>query len=232
MFLFYPFPYICEMISQMSVADHRSSQSFSLPIRIAAQIISFVFHPLFIPLYMGLFFIYEVRLFSDRTDWQKTIIYLQFLIYYTFFPLLSTLLLKALGFIESVYLKTRKDRIIPFIVCEIFFFWAWYVFKNIDFPREVVMFGLGVFLACSLGLIFNAYMKISMHTISLGTVCAFLSLAAMMNTTLYGVYLSIAFFVAGITATARMIVSDHTQKEIYTGFFVGAVAQVVAYFFV
>lgn len=220
------------MISPMSVVNDRSSESFSFPVRIVAKIISYLFHPLFVPLYVGWFLIYELDLFSDRNDWQRTLISIQFLVYYTFFPLMSTLLLKALGFIESVYLKTRKDRIIPFIVCEIFFFWAWYVFRNVGFPKEAVLFALGVFLACSLGLILNAYMKISMHMISMGTICAFLLLAAMMSTAAYGVYISIVFFVAGLTATARLIVSDHTQKEIYSGFFAGALAQVVAYFFV
>jgi hypothetical protein len=220
------------MISQMTVANDRSTVSFSPAIRVAAKIISYIFHPLFVPVYVGLFLLYEVRLFNDRTNWQQKIILAQFFIYYTFFPLMTTLLSKALGFIQSVYLKTQKDRILPYIVCEIFYFWAWYVFKNVHFPKEVVMFSLGVFLACSLGLILNSYMKISMHTISLGVVCAFFLLAATISTNSYGIYISIAFLVAGITATARLIDSNHTQKEIYLGFFAGALAEVVAYLFV
>jgi len=219
------------MISPMSITHDKTAVSFSPITRIAAKIISYIFHPLFVPLYVGLFLIYEVRLFSDRTDWQKKIILAQFFIYYTFFPLMTAFLSKALGFVQSVYLKTQKDRILLYIVCEIFYFWAWYVFRNLHFPKEVVMFALGVFLACSLGLILNSYMKISMHTISLGVICAFFLLAAMISTNSYGVYIVIAFLVAGITATARLIDSDHTQREIYFGFFAGALAQVVAYFF-
>lgn len=220
------------MISQMSIDHDSRTGSFSTMIRIIAKIISYLFHPLFVPVYVGLFLIYEVRLFSDRTDWQKKIILIQFFIYYTFFPLMTTLLSKALGFIKSVYLKTQKDRILPYIVCEIFYFWAWYVFKNIHFPKEIIMFALGVFLACSLGLILNSYIKISMHTISLGVVCAFFLLAAVISSNSYGFYISIAFLIAGITATARLIDSNHTEKEIYFGFFAGALAQGIAYFFV
>jgi hypothetical protein len=219
------------MISQMSIVDDRRNIAFPPVVRIAAKIISYLFHPLFVPLYVGLFFIYEARLFNDRTDWQQKIIFIQFFIYYTFFPLMTTLLSKALGFVQSVYLKTQKDRILPYIVCEIFYFWAWYVFRNIHFPREVVMFALGVFLACSLGLILNSYMKISMHTMSLGLVCTFFLLAGMFTSVSYGIYISIALLIAGITATARLIDSNHTQKEIYFGFFAGALAQIVAYFF-
>jgi hypothetical protein len=224
------FPYICRMVSQMSVV-HNREVSFSPVTRVAAKIISYIFHPLFIPLYVGLFFIYEIRLFNDRTDWQQKIILVQFFIYYTFFPLMTTLLSKALGFVQTVYLKTQRDRILPYIVCEIFYFWAWYVFRNLHFPKEVVMFALGVFLGCSLGLIFNSYMKISMHTISLGVFCAFFLLASTMSGASYGIYISIAFLIAGLTATARLIDSNHTQKEIYFGFFAGALAEVIAFFF-
>lgn len=220
------------MISQMSAVHDGRNLNFSPAVRLASKIISFLFHPLFVPLYVGLFLIYEVRLFSDRTDWQRTIIVLQFFIYYTFFPLMTTLLSKALGFIDSVYMKTQKDRILPYIVCEIFYFWAWYVFRNIHFPREVVLFALGVFLSCSLGLILNSYMKISMHTLCMGVVCTFFLLAAMNSSSSYGMYISAAFLMAGMTATARLIVSNHTQREIYFGFFAGAFAQIVASFFV
>jgi hypothetical protein len=214
-----------------AVHDSRN-HSFSSAIHVTAKIISYLFHPLFVPVYVGIFFIYEARLFNDRTDWQNKIILLQFFIYYTFFPMMTTLLSKALGFIQSVYLRTQKDRILPYIVCEIFYFWAWYVFRNVHFPKEVVMFALGVFLACSLGLILNSYMKISMHTIALGVVCAFFVLAGMFSTASYGFYISVAFLIAGITATARLIDSNHKQKEIYSGFFVGVLAEVIAYFFV
>ena len=219
------------MISQMSVVHDRRSFAFPPLLRIAARVISYIFHPLFVPLYVGLFFLYEVRLFNDRTDWQLKIILAQFFIYYTLFPLATTFFSKFLGFIDSVYLKTQKDRILPYIVCEIFYFWGWYVFRNLHFPREVVMFALGVFLACSLGLILNTYMKISMHTISLGVVCTFFVLAGFSGATSYGLYITVAFLVAGLTATARLIDSNHTEREVYFGLFAGAFAELIAYFF-
>jgi len=220
------------MFSQVNIVNDNTSVAVHPLIRIVAKLISYLFHPLFIPLYVGLFLIYEARLFNDRTDWQKKIIVIQFFVYYTFFPLMTTLLSKALGFVDSVYLKTQKDRILPYIVCEIFYFWAWYVFKNIHFPKEVVLFSLGVFLACSLGLILNSFFKISMHTISLGLVCTFFLLAGLLSTTSYGFYISIAVLIGGTTATARLIDSNHTEKEIYAGFLVGAIAELIAYLFV
>ena len=98
-------------------------------------------------------------------------------------------------------------------------------------PREVIMLSLGIFLASSLGLILNAYMKISMHAIAVGVLSAFVVMAGMMTGMSFGVYISIAFLIAGITLTARFIYSDHTGREIYYGFFCGALMLITAYFF-
>jgi dolichyl-phosphate-mannose--protein O-mannosyl transferase len=47
-----------------------------------------------------------------------------------------------------------------------------------------------------------------------------------------GFAISITAIVTGIVCTARFLVSDHTNKEVYVGLFVGMFCQVVAYFFV
>ena len=205
---------------------------YPTPLRIAARLISYLFHPLFIPVYVILFMLYEVRLFTDKTEWQKSLVLIQFIVSYTLLPLVTILLMKALGFIKSVYLKTQKDRILPYVVCQVFYFWAWYVSKNVGYPKIVVMFTLAVFLAAALGLILNSYLKISMHTISLGVVCALLLIGGMLSSHNYGPYIAIAFLITGLTCTARLIDSNHSTKEVYIGFFAGAMAQVIAYMFV
>lgn len=206
--------------------------SYNSATKIGAKIISYIFHPLFIPVYVILFLIYEVRIFPDRDDWQQKLVVIQFAVSYTLLPLVTILLMKALGFIQSIHLKIRRDRILPFVVCEVFYFWAWYVSYKLPYPKLIIMFTLAVFLACSLGLLFNAYMKISMHGISVGVLSAFMLLAALNTNVAFGVYIAIAFLIAGLTSTARLIDSDHTTNEIYAGLFVGAFMQLVAYQFV
>ena len=210
----------------------RANEQHGALVKIAAKFFSYLFHPIFIPVFIGWFVIFELRLFHASTSWDRTKLLIMLVMYYTFFPLVVTLLLKALNFIESIHLKNQKDRIIPYVICEIFYFWGWYVFKNMgNTPREVIMLSLGIFLASSLGLILNAYMKISMHAIAVGVLSAFVVMAGMMTGMSFGVYISIAFLIAGITLTARFIDSDHTGREIYYGFFCGALMLITAYFF-
>lgn len=226
------FAYVCGMVPDAALNKVHQNNAQPQPIRVAARIISYIFHPLFVPLFLGWLFIYELRLFPERTGFQKTIVFIQFFVYYTFLPLVTTLLCKGLGFIESIHLRTQRDRILPYVVCEIFYFWAWYIFRNLHFPRIVVLFGLAVFLACSFGLILNAYLKVSMHAISVGVLATVMVMAGMWTDANYGPYIAAAFFIAGLTCTARLIDSDHTTREVYTGLFAGTLMTIIASFFV
>lgn len=206
--------------------------SFHPVIRVAARIISFVFHPLFIPVYLSWFLIYINPLFPAIHSGDKWILLLRFVVMYTVFPLVTVFLAKGLGFVQSVYLKTQKDRIIPYVVCGIYYFWMWYVLKNQpEFPGYFVMLSLAIFLASSLGLIVNSFIKISMHTIAIGVMITFMLLLAFSTDVNYGFYIAIAFLLAGLVSTARLINSDHNPVEVYAGLVAGILAQLVAYYF-
>jgi hypothetical protein len=71
-----------------------------------------------------------------------------------------------------------------------------------------------------------------MHAISVGVVATLLFIAGMTTDMSFGIYICIGLLMAGLTATARLIDSNHTEKEIYMGFFVGVLCQLVAYYFV
>jgi len=206
--------------------------SFHPVLRTAAKVVSYLFHPLFVPVYLACFFVYVLRLFPGLDEWRKTMLIIQFAVSYTVLPLAVVLLAKALGFINTVYLKTQKDRIIPYIASMIFYFWMWYVSKNLGFPKESVMFSLAVFLATCLGVFFNTYFKVSMHALSMGVIITLLFILSLSSSVNFGPYLSIALFIAGLVCTARLINSDHKPFEVYAGLFLGGLAQMIAWIFV
>ncbi len=216
--------------SQLQEFRDISHQPKNAVIQFIAKLISYVFHPLFIPVYLIWFLIeHQPHLFAGLQPAQKVITLVRFVIGYAFFPLVVVLLSKALGFIESVYLKTQKDRIIPYIACEICYFWMCYVLRNQpEFSKEVVLLSMAIFIASSIGLIVNIYMKVSMHAIAMGILLMFMVLLAFTQSANYTIYLSLAILVAGAVCTARFIVSDHTPKEIYAGLLTGIGSQILA----
>ena len=204
---------------------------FPAALKYAAAFISYFFHPLFIPVYVGWFWIYVANFFPERSDSDNVKLMISLAVNYAVLPLVTLLLAKALGFVQSIYLKNSKDRIIPYVASGVFYFWIWYVFHNQNFPPEVEMFTLAVFLASSIGLIANAFLMVSMHGISVGVLATYMLMLGFSTYKSFGLYISIAVFIAGLVCTARLIHSNHTTKEIYTGLAIGAVAQLIAGFF-
>lgn len=199
-------------------------------LRLLARFISWVFHPVFVPVYMMAFLVYEHPFqFTGFDPRQKLMVMLQAIAMYLFFPLVTVLLLKALGFIESIQLKKQKDRIIPLVACGIWYFWIWYVWHTLpDYPGMAVRFALAIWISSWVGLMLNVRMKISLHAISMGIGVAFLFLLAFTQALNFGVYLALALFIAGLVCTARFIVSDHTQAEVYGGFALGVLSMAAA----
>lgn len=199
-------------------------------LRVAAKLLSYIFHPVFIPVYIIVFLLYvHPYLFAGFAGWDKTLVLIQSFVMFTFFPIVTVLLLKALKFINTIYIHSQKDRIIPYVACGIWYFWIWYVWHNLpDYPREAIVFALAIFIASSIGLIANIYMKVSMHAISMGVMATFIMLLALSQPINFGIYISLALLISGLVCTARFIVSDHTAKEVYGGLLLGIVSQLIA----
>ncbi len=196
-----------------------------------ANFFSYIFHPAFVPIYVIAFFVYvHPAYFSGFSAKGKLQTVLISAVNLVFFPLLSILLLKALGFIDSIFLHTRKDRIVPYMASGIFFFWAYTVFKKQEmYPPIMATFILGVFLAASAALIANIYFKISMHAIGMGGWLGIFLVIAKENSMLMTWPIALVLLIAGVVCTARLLVSNHTQKDIYVGLAVGFVSQLLAW---
>ena len=203
-------------------------------VKFFAHFFSYIFHPLFIPVYVTYFIAFvHPGYFSGYNAQQKIWIIIRVAYTMVFFPFITVLLLKAIGFSKSIFLKTEQERIIPYVACEIFFFWAYLVFRNQpEIPKILTAFTFGVFLSSSAALLANIRMKISMHAIGMGGLLGVFLVIMTQNNMLMTVPLSVALLLTGLVCTSRMIVSDHTQKEIYAGLLVGLACQLVAAIFI
>jgi len=215
-----------EKNSLLEVRPPKAKQT--LPVRIVARVISILFHPLFIPVYLC-WLIVKTQSYLFGSEGEKAIFIARFGVMYIFFPLVSVLLMKALKFVSSIQLKTQRDRIIPYVVCMIYYWWMWYVLHNQpQYPIEFVQLSLAIFLASIGGLMANINMKVSMHAIAAGLMAAFVMLLGFSQDLNFGFYISGSILLAGAIGTARFIDSDHTPREIYVGIFIGVVAVLLA----
>ena len=215
----------------MQAATIPDSPGKTVPaLRIPAMLLSYLFHPIFIPVYCIAFLVMvHPTYFSGFSMQQKKFTIVIASINLVFFPLMAILLLKAVGFIQSIFLHTQKDRIIPYMAYGIFSFWAYTVFKGQPiYPPIIASFILGIFLAGSGGLIANIYFKISMHALGAGGFTGLFLIISFGNSMAMIWPLALAICISGMVCTARMLLNSHTEKEIYTGFLLGILAQLVA----
>src|SRR5690606_29899354 len=85
-------------------------------LRVPAKIVSYLFHPVYMPTVMAILVSYLNRSgFVAVSAAQRYQLWGNIGLNTIFFPVLSVLLLKALGFIDSIHMHKSKDRIIPLI---------------------------------------------------------------------------------------------------------------------
>lgn len=200
-------------------------------LRIAAKLLSFIFHPLFIPLYVTLVILWLHPLNSLLLGYKQRVLMTAAIFMSTaFFPAFSILLLWRLKFVDNIYLRQQKERIIPFVISMFFYFWIYYVSRNLEyFPTDLRMFLMGVFLSSASALFANIYTKISMHGIAMGGLVGFAVLQQFTDMHWLPLWTHTFILIAGIVCTARLILDEHKPVDIYAGFFTGVLCQVAGW---
>jgi membrane-associated phospholipid phosphatase len=143
------------------------------------------------------------------------------------FPTLVTFLLWRLGFADNMYLRTTKERYIPIIASNFFYFWSFYVLHKGDHvPDLLKLLLLSVFISSSLLLIATIFAKISMHATAWAVAVAFLVIWAYHYDCHNIVILITSLIIAIAVGFARLTHKDHTVAEVITGTIIGVVSVV------
>lgn len=219
-------------ISQTMGTTHPISQPGY--VKTPAKLVSYLIHPLFVPLYVAAYLIYlHPYSFAGFDSTQKLLRLIHVFVLTAFFPAVTVFLLWRLQFVESIFLKTQKERIIPYVASIIYFFWVFYVSKNLEgTPDIMVFFFLGIFLAASAALMANNYFKISMHSLGVGGAMVYMIMLALVSGEPMGVAVVTTILITGLVCTCRLLVSDHRPFDVYAGLIVGILSQLVAYYFI
>jgi hypothetical protein len=202
-------------------------------LRLLAHFFSILFHPLLITSYVFAFLEYvHPAVFEGMDAHTKSLRLISVVLYTIFFPGLSLFLAWRLKLIKGMALKSRNDRLVGFIVTMFFYFWTSYVLRNLqDTPPVAARFVLGSFLVVCATWMCTIFYKVSLHAAAMGGVLAFFILFAQSDPYVSGTYITIPILIAGIVCSSRLILGAHNRFEMASGFMVGALAQVIAWFF-
>ena len=188
--------------------------------------ISIIFHPILMPLLGVLFYFSKSPRFIPIEIIQAKIISLFILT--VLLPILLYYLLKNIGRVNSIYLNSTKERLVPLFLngCITIL-----IINRVLPPTEIIelyYFFVGIListLACFILAILK--FKASIHMIGVSGVTMFyLALSIHFSININGT-LALMFIIIGAIATSRLHLKAHTNIELLIGFFIGLFPQLI-----
>lgn len=189
---------------------------------LAARIISMIFTPFYLPLVslVALFiFSYMSRLPLFYQLKVVTLVYL----FTVFLPSILIHLYRRYQGWTTFQMGRKERRMVPYIIAIMCYFTCYYLMTVMRIPQfmaNIVVTALAIQVVCA---IINIWWKICIHMAGIGGMAGALlaiSLVFQFNPLWW---LSVIILVAGLIGTARMILRQHSLRQIVGGFVVGAV---------
>ena len=187
-----------------------------------AKILSLVFFPLLIPTYT-LLIIFNINVYFSMIIPQLAklqILGMVFLITFIF-PLFMMILFQRIGIIKSLYMKTKEERTLPYLMTIIFYYLASYLLKQLQISPIFYYFILGATFLIIITLIINFFWKISIHMIGIGGMLGTLMGLSFLWMIDIPFLIILLVLCSGITGYARLKLNAHNPAQIYSGFLLG-----------
>lgn len=159
-------------------------------------------------------------------------------------PLVGILMLRFLGFIETMEMKNKTERIGPFIIIAVCYIWLYLnIRSNNAVPLAYNMFVLGSIISLFLAFFINNFDKISLHAVGMaGFVMGFFIVSGLFGQSFiqlgfgnFGTFRlhlvlvgSLLILFTGLVCSARYFLSAHNMREITGGLIIGILGQIIS----
>lgn len=188
--------------------------------------ISFIFHPILMPLFGVAFYFSKSPRYIPMKIIQAKLISLVILT--IILPILLFFLLKTLGKVTSIYLVTTKERIFPLILnCVVVLL----VLDRILTANQIIelyYFFVGILISTMACLILvTLKFKASIHMIAIaGLFMFFIAISIHFSININGTLVFMSVLIGAI-ATSRLHLKAHSYIELIIGFFIGLIPQLI-----
>lgn len=207
-----------------------------------------MFHPLFVVTYLLLIlFAVNPYLFSVQDAKGKGLVLISVMFLSILFPLVVIIMLRFLGFVQSLELEDRMERIGPLIGTGFFYLWLYVnIYQNPAIPKAFSLLVLGSTIGLFMAFFMNNFSKVSLHAVGMGGfVTAILFIRFMFSYDYFVLELSKmgtfklhpdflvygVILLAGLVGTSRLYLKAHDRNQVMGGFLIGVIAQIIAFRF-
>ena len=187
-----------------------------------AQVISVLGHPLFMPLYAFGLLIYTnpyINMMITETSKYFTLGIL--LVFTIILPILTSVLFKLFGLIDSLYMKTAKERRWPFLLTLIWYYMGIQLLTRIYVPQSFLLLMIGAASIVGVALVITSRWKISIHMLGIGGVIGAIIGISQRFQFDHSILLIALILFAGLIGYSRLKTNSHNYRQVYAGFIVG-----------
>ncbi|WP_417266189.1 hypothetical protein [Brumimicrobium sp.] len=209
-----------------------------------ASFISWLFLPLFTPIYGLLLTLYlpvqsksfvanESLFMIDPV--AKYLFLLLFLVFIVLAPGMSFAVLRMNKTIRSFQMESKEERLTPIAImtfyCMVLYLFLHFQGEGVLIPKIIKAMVLGGAIAGFIAYFITKKMKISLHGIGMGALFGFFYMYATgLEQVPVGMLISIVFL-GGVVLSARLVLKAHSMKEISAGYLLGFATQIISIYF-
>lgn len=194
------------------------------------KIASYIIHPIIFGVVATISYFILVPLFLPK-ELKLQIIFIVFISTYVI-PILFLFLLKSFGSINSFHLSEIRERKFPvffFIILNLLLAYRLYQIPNLELLSLFFLSGTISLFIVYLFLLFQV--KISLHTLSMGLFTTFILILSYQYKIDLILPISFLILLSGYVAYIRLKLQAHTHFEVYLGYVIGVLVEIVSYYF-
>jgi len=188
-----------------------------------AKIISYLFHPLLIPVYMILLLLNASSYYSLIIPFKGKLLLTAIMFLTTILlPLFTSFLFYRIKLIRSFFPDSREERIYFLLNIAIFYYLSYYLLKGMHLSPVFSYYMLGSTILVIAAILISFFHRISLHMIGVGGMAgALLGMAGNVSQmTIIALFLILC---AGLTGSARVKINIQNPSGVYSGFMVGLI---------
>ena len=191
-----------------------------------ARFLSLLLHPVLMPTYALLLIFRQSTYFANTVNPNAKLILFLIIILNTFLlPVIISYILVKRGWIKSLEMEKREERLIPYISNLLLLLIATFMIYKLRLPRIFFLLTLGAAAALAIAVIINNKWKISIHMIGIGALIGtFFGLSSFLLVDLR-IAIIVFLLIAGLLGSARLTLNSHRPSQIYAGFILGFVCE-------
>lgn len=195
----------------------------------AAKVVSFVFHPIIMPLMcivIGSQFDWYIK--GSSSPQQLNLVYIIVALSTIVFPGINVLLLRWYGSLSSLESPLKKERLVPYMSSVFFYILGYYLLRKGGIAQSLYSIFLGAGFTLVIMALISTRWKISAHSAGIfgviGTVVGLFYVHDFENLFL----LSMLIIIGGMVLSSRLILKVHTPAQVYAGALVGFLCLFIA----